>query len=161
MALPARMGLMEVTKVPHQLLTQKTKSVSLGDIRNSVYAKFLTDMRAAMKEHHGIGLAANQLGKNISIFVIDAALAQENDVPDAYFNPEITEHSKDQDELEEGCLSIPQFYVPVKRAKKIKFKAYNEKGERVKFRARGLLARVLQHETDHLNGIMIKSRVSR
>src|SRR3990167_6659022 len=133
---------MEVTKVPHQLLTQKTKHLSLGDIKSGNYAKLVADMRVAMKEHQGIGLSANQLGKDLSIFVIDAALAQENNVPDAYFNPEITEYSKDQDELEEGCLSIPQFYVPIKRAKKIKFKAYDEKGERVKFRARGLLARV-------------------
>lgn len=152
---------MEVTKVPSQLLTQKTKPVSLSDIRNGTYIELVSDMRTTMKEHQGIGFAANQLGKNISIFVIDAALAQENNVPDAYFNPEITEYSKEQDEIEEGCLSIPQFYVPIKRSKKIRLKAHDEKGERIKFRARGLLARVLQHETDHLNGIVIKSRAGR
>ncbi len=104
-------------------------------------------------------MAANQLGKNLSIFIIDERLAQEYSVPEIYINPEITEYSKDEDELEEGCLSIPQFYIPIIRSKKIKIKALDQNGNRIKLRARGFLARVLQHETDHLNGIVIKDRI--
>ena len=102
--------------------------------------------------------AANQVGKDLQIFVIDAKLAEENEVPDAYINPEITESSKDRGELEEGCLSIPNYWVPVKRAKKIKLKALDENGKKIKIKARGFLARVLQHEYDHLQGMLIRDR---
>ncbi len=111
-----------------------------------------------MKENEGIGLAANQINKDLSIFVIDEKLATENNVPDVFFNPEITEYSKDQDELEEGCLSMPGYAAQIKRSKKIKIKAVDENGNKVKLKARGFLARVLQHETDHLNGLVIRDR---
>ena len=116
-------------------------------------------MRQDMIANNGIGLAANQVGQDLAIFVIDKNLADENQVPDAYINPEITEFSKDTDEMEEGCLSIPEYFVPIKRSKKIKFKALDENGNKIKLKVRGLLARVLQHETDHLNGVVIKDRV--
>jgi len=86
----------------------------------------------------------------------DKKLAEENGVPDAYINPEITEYSKDQGEVEEGCLSLPEYFAIILRAKKIKIKALDENGEKIKIKARGFLARVLQHETDHLNGVLIK-----
>lgn len=149
---------MEITKTPHDVLASKTKDVSAEDIKSGVYAGLVLDMKKAMKEHEGVGLAANQLGKDLSIFVIDPKLATEHKAPEAYFNPEITEYSSDTDDIEEGCLSIPGFYTEVKRSKKIMFKALDEEGKKIKFKARGFLARVLQHETDHLNGIVIKDR---
>ena len=79
-------------------------------------------------------------------------------MPDVYLNPEITEYSKDRDEMEEGCLSIPEYFVEIKRSKKIKIKFMDEKGDKKKIKDRGFLARVLQHETDHLNGLTIKNR---
>ena len=115
-------------------------------------------MKKAMKANNGVGLAANQIGIDLSLFVIDSKLANEHNVPDAYFNSEITEYSTERDELEEGCLSIPDYYIPVLRAKKIKLKAIDENGNKIKFKARGFLARVLQHETDHLNGLTIKDK---
>lgn len=116
-------------------------------------------MREKVVEAHGVGLAANQVGRDLQIFVIDKKLAEENGVADAYINPEITEFSKDQNEMEEGCLSIPDYWRQVKRAKKIKIKALDENGKKIKIKARGFLARVLQHEYDHLQGILIKDRV--
>jgi peptide deformylase len=79
-------------------------------------------------------------------------------VPTTYANPEITEYGKETDAVEEGCLSIPGFWTPISRSKKIMFKALDASGKKIKFKARGLLARVLQHETDHLNGTTIKDR---
>jgi len=146
-----------IIKLPDPALRQKTRPVTPKEI--SGYAAFFEDMKKAMKGKEGVGLAANQLGKNLSIFIIDERLAQEYSVPEIYINPEITEYSKDEDELEEGCLSIPQFYIPIIRSKKIKIKALDQNGNRIKLRARGFLARVLQHETDHLNGIVIKDRI--
>ena len=113
-----------------------------------------------MKDNEGIGLAANQINKNLSIFVIDEKLAAENNVPDVFFNPEITEYSRNKDEMEEGCLSIPGYGANVKRSKKIKIKAIDENGKKIKLKARGFLARVLQHQTDHLNGKTIKDRAN-
>lgn len=106
----------------------------------------------------GIGLAANQVGVDLQIFVIDKTIAAENSVPNTYINPEITEYSDEESEMEEGCLSIPEYFVNISRPKKIKIKALDEDGNKVKFRARGLLAKVLQHEYDHLNGRLIRDR---
>ena len=114
-----------------------------------------------MVEAEGIGLAANQVGENLQIFVIDKKLAEENKVPDAFINPEISEYSREKDEMEEGCLSIPDYFVAVPRSKKIKIKALDENSKKIRFKAKGFLARVLQHETDHLNGLLIKDQINK
>ena len=149
---------MEITKIPNKILAKTTEKVVLKDIKNGLYKELVLDMKKAMKENEGIGLAANQIGKDLSIFIIDEKLAAENSVPEAYFNPEITEYSKDADEMEEGCLSIPGYGASIKRSKKVKIKAVDENGNKIKLKARGFLARVLQHETDHLHGLVIKDR---
>lgn len=114
------------------------------------------EMHQAMLDANGIGLAANQVGRDLRFFVIDKNLAEENKIPNAFANPEITESSKDTDEMEEGCLSIPGFTGLIRRPKKIKFKGFDIEGNKIKIKARGMLAKVLQHETDHLNGVTIK-----
>ena len=149
---------MEITKIPNKILVKKTEVVAVDDVKKGLYKDLISDMKKVMVENSGVGLAANQAGKDLSIFVIDKKLAEENSVPDAFINPEITEYSKESDETEEGCLSIPEYWVLIKRSKKIKIKAVDENGNKIKFKAKGLLARVLQHETDHLNGLTIKNR---
>ena len=149
---------MEISKIPHKILKNKTEDVSIDNVKKGLYNQLVSEMKVAMKDNNGIGLAANQVGKNLSIFVIDSALAEKQKVPDLYFNPEITERSGDKDDMEEGCLSIPEYYTQITRSKKIKIKALDETGKKIKIKARGLLARVLQHETDHLNGLTIKDR---
>ena len=151
---------MEITKIPHKILSKTTEKVGLKDIKNGLYRELVLDMKKAMVDNEGVGLGANQISKDLSVFVIDAKLAEENNVPEAYFNPEITEYSRDKDEMEEGCLSIPGFGANLKRSKKIKIKAIDENGNKIKFKARGFLARVFQHETDHLNGTTIRDRHS-
>jgi len=146
---------MEIVKEPNKILRQKLKEVK--KITPEVLV-LISDMRKKMVEASGVGLAANQVGKDLQIFVIDAKLAEENSVQDAYINPEITELSKDQAEMEEGCLSLPGHWQQIKRAKKIKLKALDENGKKFKIKARGFLARVLQHEYDHLQGVLIKDR---
>jgi len=149
---------MNITKIPNKILAKKMEKVAVDDIKKGLYKDLISDMRAAMVEHNGVGLAANQVGKDLSIFVIDKKLAEENTVPDAFINPEITEYSKEYGETEEGCLSIPDYWAPIKRSKKIKIKFIDENGTKQKIKAKGFLARVLQHETDHLSGITIKDR---
>lgn len=152
---------MEIVKIPAQILKKRLKPLSLGGFEGAKLAELAEQMHQTMVAANGVGLAANQVGKDMQLFVIDRNLAQENGVPDAFINPEITEQSKDTDEMEEGCLSIPEFYTPIRRSKKVKIKALTLAGEKIKFKARGFLARVLQHETDHLNGITIKQRMGK
>lgn len=146
---------MKITKDPDKILHYKLKIVNY--ITPEITA-LISGMRETMKANNGVGLAANQVGQDLRIFVIDEKLAKENNVPDAYINPEITEYSKDLAELEEGCLSLPEFWRDIRRSKKVKLKALDENGKKIKIKARGFLARVYQHETDHLNGLLIKDR---
>ena len=146
---------MNLVKKPNTILHKelqyvKTLSENLADL--------ISDMKKTMYENKGIGLAANQVGLDFRLFVIDEKIAKEAGVPSAYINPEITSFSKEQDEMEEGCLSMPEYYSIIKRSKKIMIKTIDENGKKVKFKARGFLARVLQHECDHLQGILIKNR---
>ena len=149
---------MEIIKIPDKILARKTSVISVDEIKKGSYRELVLNMKEAMKEHHGVGLAANQVNKDLSIFIIEPTLAEENGVSGVYFNPEITEYSKEGDDMEEGCLSIPEYYVQVRRSKKVKIKFIDENGNKQKFKARGFLARVLQHETDHLNGVTIKNK---
>ena len=147
---------MQITKHPAKILKKKLQPV--GKITPEIVA-LIADMHATMVEAKGVGLAANQVGKDLQIFVIDKKLADENGVPDAYINPEITEYGKESDEMEEGCLSLPGTWLQMKRPKKVKLKALDQSGKKIKIKARGFLARVFQHEYDHLCGILIKNRV--
>jgi len=146
---------MTITKDPAKILHKKLEPVS--EITDEIL-DLIANMRKTMIEAKGVGLAANQVSKDLQIFVIDKKLADENGVPDAYINPEITEFGQESDELEEGCLSLPGTWLQMKRAKKIHLKALDESGKKIKIKARGFLARVLQHEWNHLQGVMIKDR---
>lgn len=145
---------MEIVKEPNKILRHKLEPIK--KITPEIRA-LISDMKKIMVEAHGVGLAANQVGQDLQVFVIDTNLAKESDVPDAYINPEITEHSREQTEAEEGCLSIPNYWQQIKRSKKIKLKALDENGKKIKMKAKGFLARVLQHEYDHLQGVLIKN----
>ncbi|KKS26872.1 MAG: Peptide deformylase [Candidatus Yanofskybacteria bacterium GW2011_GWC2_41_9] len=144
---------MEIVKLPNKILRHKATSVSAEEIKNGSAKKLISAMRENMKKNNGVGLAANQVGSELNIFVIDPELAKTNNVPDAFTNPEITSRSRECDELED-----PEYYASISRSKKIQIKALDENGNKIKFKARGFLARVLQHEADHLNGIVIKDK---
>ena len=143
---------MEIVKQPNKILHKKLENV------NQITSKIkgvISDMKKVMKENNGIGLAANQIGQDFKIFVIEENLAKEARVPNTFINPEITDYSKEKSIEEEGCLSIPDYWVDIPRSKKIMFKALDENGKKIKFKAKNLLARVIQHEVDHLNGRLI------
>lgn len=148
---------MNLVKETEKILHHELKEVK--DVAPEIKA-LISDMKQKMKSAVGIGLAANQVGIDFKIFIIEPKLAEENSVPDAYINPEITEYSKETAFMEEGCLSIPSYWHEIERSKKIKIKAIDENGNKIRFKAKGMLARVLQHETDHINGLLIKDRVN-
>jgi len=133
------------------ILKEKTTSVKSITEEIVVLAK---DMIETMIKNEGLGLSANQVGKNIRMFVVHPDLTRRP----IFINPEITKTSKRTDVLEEGCLSLPGIYRPVNRTKSIKIKALNQKGKQFKLKANDLLARVIQHEIDHLNGILITDK---
>ena len=118
------------------------KKFSKKDIRELVKT-----MRQSMMEAEGIGLSANQIGLDLKVFVCKV----ENKFY-AVFNPEIVQESKGKIKLEEGCLSVPGIYGLVNRVEKLTLKGLDQNGKALKIKAWGLLARVFQHETDHLNG---------
>lgn len=143
-----------------RILTIKEKSdekslrAKAADFDFSAYtkteiAKLVGAMRVKMTEAKGIGLAANQVGLNISVFV-----ARVNNKFYAVFNPVITEASKEIETMDEGCLSVPETFGPTPRAAKVTLKGFARNGRRITVKAWGLLARVFQHEVDHLNGML-------
>ena len=147
---------MEIAKEPSKILHQKLSPVNA--ITPEIKALILA-MKEAMQAAHGVGLAANQVGQDWQLFILEPTLAKENGVPEVYINPEITEYSRDRVEAEEGCLSLPEQWLRIKRAKKVHLRALDENGGKIKIKARGFLARVLQHECDHLQGKLIRDRV--
>ncbi|HDP69944.1 MAG TPA: peptide deformylase [Actinobacteria bacterium] len=134
-------------------LVLREKATQVEDIDKSL-KKLVKNMADTMYDAPGIGLAAPQIGVLKKIFICDLG-----DGLQVYINPEIVS-AEDETEEEEGCLSIPNIRVPVKRAKKVKIAALNMDGKKVTFVADDLLARVFQHEVDHINGLVILDRTS-
>ncbi|MBD3359885.1 MAG: peptide deformylase [Candidatus Buchananbacteria bacterium] len=127
----------------------RKKSTEIAKITPGI-KRLILDMVKTMKKDNGIGLAAPQIGQNIRLCLINTAKG-----PLALINPKITWKSLRKEIEEEGCLSCPDDWGPVKRAKVIYVKALNDKSQPISFRAQGLFARVIQHEVDHLDGILI------
>ncbi len=131
---------------PNPILRKKSKSVKVIEV---IEQKIFNDMVATMRKNKGVGLAAPQIGITRRLIVVDIG---EGVLKLA--NPEIVE-STGRDLMEEGCLSVPGESIEIARATKIVVKGLNAKGESVTITAEGLLARVIQHEIDHLNGKLI------
>ena len=121
---------------------------------------FITDLIFTMYEKDGVGLAAPQVGKSLRIFVVDPLWFNEDGKknPLVLVNPEFKEFQGEV-ESDEGCLSLPKIFEPVQRAKSVVIEALNEKGKKVSYEADGLFARALQHEYDHLDGILFVDKI--
>ena len=122
------------------------------------FDRFAEDMIETMREGDGIGLAAPQVGRSERLIVIDGS-AFDGDEPRAFFNPEILESSKTKTVYEEGCLSLPGLRADVERPEVVRVRYRMQDGEEVEEEAEGLYARVLQHEIDHLDGILFIDRL--
>jgi len=143
----------------NQILRKKSQPIKLarrqgGKIDEEIL-KLIKDMDETMIKNNGIGLTACQIGKDIQLFVIDKNYSDKC----VFINPEIIKFSKKTEIIEEGCLSLPDIFVPTKRAKSLKIKAIDENGKTFKLKAKDMLARAIQHEMDHLNGILICDNV--
>jgi peptide deformylase len=124
------------------------------EIRDLIEAMFAT-----MYVEEGVGLAAPQVGRSLRVFVIDLEEEDRPRVKMAFVNPVIVEHSSDTNVGEEGCLSIPTLRADVKRATRVVVEALDADGKPFRLEAEGLLARAVQHEQDHLDGILFLDRL--
>ena len=142
---------LEVTKLGEDILRKKAEPVT--EINDEIRA-LVEDMFETMIDKDGVGLAAPQIGKSLRLFVVIA----DDDVRRVFINPQIIKTSTEVGEYDEGCLSIPQVYETIVRPLEVTVQAYNEKGRPFTLEADGLLARIIQHEYDHLDGILYIDR---
>jgi peptide deformylase len=164
--------ILEIVKYGNPVLRQK--GAAIEKITPEI-KKLIADMFETMHASHGVGLAAQQVGRALQLTVIDVREAKErpstlelkgqpadvNDImPLVLINPEIKPVGEPAISGE-GCLSFPEIYAEISRPEFVDVKALNEKGKPVEFRAGGLLSRAVQHETDHLNGILFIDRMER
>ena len=147
------MAVLKVVKFPEAVL--KTRAETVKSITDED-RHLVRDMIDTMYAENGVGLAANQVGVLKKIFV--ASPDQERGKELVFFNPEIIRKEGVLKEFE-GCLSIPEFYEPVRRAKRVWMRAMKLDGKIVEVQAEGLLSRIFQHETDHLNGFLFIDRL--
>jgi peptide deformylase len=141
---------------PNEILRKKTHPITFPLSKEII--KLSKDMIDTVKKADGIGLAAPQVGKSLKMIVIN--LEKGTDLPAfVLYNPKIVTKSFKKEEIEEGCLSIPGVFGNVKRPKKVTIEAQNYKGEKIKITDEGWIARVAQHEIDHINGILILDHI--
>jgi peptide deformylase len=141
----------DVVKLGEDILRQKAQPVP--EVNDEI-RQLAEDMFETMIEKEGVGLAAPQIGKSLRMFVLIA----DDDVRRVFINPQIIQTSSETGEYDEGCLSIPQVYETIVRPLKVTVQALNEKGRLFTLEADGLLARIIQHEYDHLEGILYIDR---
>jgi len=148
---------LQIVNYPHPTLRHKSKPLKAVD---QELVSMVREMFALMYEHKGVGLAANQVDLPYRLFVMN--FHGDPEQPDAelvFINPVIS-HRKGLAEAEEGCLSIPGVYAQVKRPEKIVCAAYDLTGREIEYDLDGLPARIVQHETDHLDGKLFIDRLS-
>lgn len=148
------MANLEIKIYPDPVLKEKAKPVTTFD---SKLKKFVENMIETMYVESGIGLAANQVGSLERVFVVD--VSEDGNNPLVFINPEITERSGKK-KGEEGCLSIPSYRDVVERSTTITIKAQDISGQEFTLQADGLMAVCIQHELDHLDGILFVDRLS-
>lgn len=151
------MAIRRICKYGEKVLEKKTRKVDFDGMRKELPA-LLSDMFETMAAVGGAGLAANQVGLELRLAVISIKREDEPSVDIVIINPEIVEKSGSLYE-EEGCLSFPGLFVKIRRSAKVKVRALNEKGLPIEINAEGLFAKALQHEIDHLDGLVFISRL--
>jgi peptide deformylase len=155
------MSILKVARMGNPVLRAKTREMERSTIKSATVQKLIDDMLDTMAEYRGVGLAAPQVHEGLRLFVaaLDAEDDSERDEPYVIINPEISVVGSDIVEDWEGCLSIPDVRGRVPRAREIKVRALDRHGERMQLSAHDFAARVIQHEADHLDGILFFDRM--
>lgn len=150
----------QLLTIPNPKLYQPSKPVDSFD---KSLLKQIELMKEFLKSHDGAGLAACQIGFDNQVIVVEFDTKEEKQtIPfQSLVNPKIVESSLNNNSLDEGCLSVPQIELPLERAVKIKLRAQNPQGKKIKLTAQGIFARILQHEIDHLDGIIFTEKIQK
>ncbi len=151
------MAVLDILVAPHPVLKQKAKPVEKVDAR---IAKLMDDMVETMYAAKGIGLAAPQIGVLERVIVVDVHEKDEEPNPIRLANPEIVWKSDETSVCEEGCLSVPEQYAEVTRPASVRVRYLDENNETRELEADGMLATCIQHEIDHLNGVLFVDYLS-
>jgi peptide deformylase len=147
---------LRIVPYPHPTLRYLSKPVRRVDAELAAIVREMFELMYASK---GIGLAANQVDLPLRLFVANLSGQPGEGEEYVFINP-VVSRPKGNEEAEEGCLSFPELYGPVKRPKQVTVNAYNLKGEEIRGELNGMLARVVQHELDHLDGVLFIDRMS-
>ena len=158
------MAILKVARLGHPVIRTIAQAVPKERIRSPELQQFIDDMVETMREYDGVGLAAPQVHVSQQIAVIEVTdnrrYPGEGPIPlTVLINPRILSASKKRAEDWEGCLSVNEFRGKVPRSESLDVEAYNRQGEKVKVRAHGFFARILQHECDHLMGKVFLDRM--
>ena len=145
--------MLKIYKLGEEVLRQKSVPIKDEEI-NDELRTLAEEMFETMDAANGVGLACPQIGKNIRMFVAMA----DDDVRRVFINPQIIATSDDSVPYEEGCLSVPQVYENIMRPSKVTVQAQDQNGKKFTLEAEGLLARIIQHENDHLEGVIFIDR---
>lgn len=148
------MAKLKILKNPNPLL--RVKTVKIKDPLARQVQELVLNMIETMRANNGVGLAATQIGSDLRLCVIET-----DGVQYVLINPQITAKSKTRFISEEGCLSFPGKFFPISRHKEVQVRYLDEKGKPSKIKGRDLLARALQHELDHLDGVLIIDRIKK
>jgi peptide deformylase len=151
------MAVLEILKYPHPILRKRSKEVARID---EEVRKLIHDMRETMYQAGGIGLAACQVGVSQRVIVLDVSPMDPQHSFVALINPEIIFEEGEIDH-EEGCLSVPDCLEKVRRKEKVYVRGLSPEGMEMEVKGDGILAIALQHEIDHINGVLILDRMSR
>lgn len=154
------MSLLKVARMGHPVLRKRARALDPAEVRGPAFQKFLDDMIDTMIEYEGVGLAAPQVHEGMRVFV--AALEGEDGRMQVlpFINPAVTPLSDDKVEDWEGCLSIPDIRGRVARFERVRVEALDRKGKSFALEVEGFAARVIQHETDHLDGVLFFDRMT-
>ena len=164
------MSILKIARMGHPVLRAKARPIHPSEIRSPKVQQLIDDMFETMKEYQGVGLAAPQVHESLRVFVAgfpprparddEDDEDEAEDVPEmALINPEIEIVSRELSEDWEGCLSIPDIRGRVPRARQILVRAFDRQGKKIELPASGFTSRVIQHETDHLDGILFFDRM--
>ena len=155
------MSILKVARMGHPVLRERAQPLTKSDLRNPLVQKLIDDMIDTMHEYHGVGLAAPQIHEGIRLFV---GLLDDEPGPESHavvvINPEIVPNTQATEEGWEGCLSIPDIRGMVPRFTDITVRAVDRDGKPFEMRLKNFAARIAQHETDHLDGVLFFDRMS-
>jgi peptide deformylase len=153
------MAILKVARMGHPVLRRRARALERAEVKSVAIQRLIDDMIETMHEYRGVGLAAPQVHESVRVFL---AAVDENEadlIPTVFLNPEVTVVSNGTVDDWEGCLSIPEIRGKVPRGVEVKVRALDRDGARFELRALDFPARVIQHENDHLDGVLFVDRM--